>query len=385
MGKRLILLVLIAAPLAVWLPRLLAPGREDRPTAQLRLAAGDDAAGFSRAIEARPFELPLDHGPHHEYQTEWWYYTGNLSTEAGRHFGYQLTIFRRGLAPAPPPPPPGLSTNQFYFAHLALTDTWAGRHTQAERLSRGALGLAGADAAPYRVWVEDWGVTAVTPDGSGVRLQAREGDWHISLDLQATKPLVAHGHRGLSAKSQQAGNASYYVGYTRMATSGTVATPQGEWPVAGESWFDHEWSTSALGPGAVGWDWFSLQLSDGRELMLFHIRRGDGSVDLASGGTLVQEDGATRRLRVSDVDLGVLDTWRSPETGARYPSRWLLAIPSERVEIEIVPRLPDQEMRTSFVYWEGAVQLQGSKAGEPLTGHGYVELTGYARSMQGVF
>jgi predicted secreted hydrolase len=353
--------------------------------ARLRMMAGPDAGGFARATAVRDFLLPLDHGPHPDYQTEWWYYTGNLEAEGGGHWGYQLTFFRRGLSPGGPPDDGGLATNQIYFAHLALTDAAGKRHHFAERFSRGAGGLAGGSGSPFRVWLEDWKAEATNAQGSAVRLEARDADFGLDLGLSATKPLVLHGERGLSAKSEEPGNASYYIGYTRMATSGSLRTADGDVTVTGLSWFDHEWSTSALGKGALGWDWWSLQLDDGRELMFFRIRRKDGSVEPVSGGTLVERDGRSARLRAGDMNVEVLDRWESRETGALYPSRWRLAVPSADLELDVRPWVAGQEMRTSFTYWEGAVRVEGTRAGRPIAGNGYVELTGYAKSMQGVF
>jgi predicted secreted hydrolase len=366
------------------------PGRY-RPRAneeaRLDLGPGPDVPQFARATGARPFRLPLDHGPHFEYQTEWWYYTGNLSAADGRRLGFQLTFFRRGFSPGPPPGGPGLSANQVYFAHFAITDVAGRRHAASERFSRGAGGLAGATGEPFAVWLEDWRADGLNPDGSAVRIVARDAASGLSLDLElaATKPLVAHGDRGLSPKSDEPGNASYYVGYTRMAARGRIGAAGDETEAAGEAWFDHEWSTSALGAGAIGWDWFSLQLDDGRELMHFQIRHEDGSIEPASGGTLVERDGRTRRLAREDVSIDVLDHWTSPETGATYPSRWRVQVPSDELDLVVEPWLEDQEMRTSFVYWEGAIRVSGASGGRLATGQGYVELTGYARSMQGVF
>jgi predicted secreted hydrolase len=351
------------------------------------LEIGPDAGrrDFARATEVRTFTLPADHGPHHEFETEWWYFTGNLEAEDGRAFGYQLTFFRRGLHPGLPPGRPGLSTSQIYFAHLALTDVDAGTHQFEERWSRGWEPLAGSRAEPFGVWLEDWRVDAVqgdaAKDAGSWRLRAALRGRPVDLLLTSRKPLVLHGDRGLSPKSGEAGNASYYIGYTRLETEGTIAGLA----VRGDSWFDHEWSTSALGPGAVGWDWWSLQLDDGRELMYFRIRRTDGSVEPVSGGTLVEASGRSRRLLESDVRVEVLDRWTSPESGAVYPSRWRIEVPKAALVLEVEPRLPAQEMRTSFTYWEGAVGVEGSGGGRPLAGRGYVELTGYAGTMQGVF
>jgi predicted secreted hydrolase len=349
----------------------------------LKLAPAEPPA-FARATAPREFRLPQDHGPHFEHQTEWWYYTGQLVTSDQRRFGFQLTFFRRGLSPGPPPGA-GLATNQVYFAHFAITDVEGGRHASAERVSRGAAGLAGASGEPFRVAVEDWSVAATDAAGSAVRLRARDQGLVLDLELHATKPLVLHGDLGLSAKSAEAGNASYYVGYTRMTARGRIGADGEGADAAGEAWFDHEWSTSALGPSAVGWDWWSLQLDDGRELMFFEIRQADGSRDAASSGTLVAADGRTRRLQAADVETTVLARWTSPRSGACYPARWRVRVPSEGLELEVEPLVADQEMRTSFTYWEGAVRVSGTARGRPVAGRGYVELTGYARSMQGVF
>ncbi len=366
-----------------------APGGRSRRAGEephLELGAGPDASGFARVAEPRPFTLPRDHGPHFEYQTEWWYFTGNVAAADGRHFGFQLTFFRRGLIPGPPPTSAGLRSNQVYFAHFAVTDVAGRRHVAAERFSRGAGGLAGASGEPFAVWLEDWRAESTNRDGSELRLVARDGETGLllDLDLAATKPLVAHGDRGLSPKSDEPGNASYYVGYTRLTARGRLG-PSGGASVAGEAWSDHEWSTSALGPGAVGWDWFSLQLGDGRDLMVFRIRREDGSIEPVSGGTLVERDGRARRLLRDDVSIDVLDRWTSAESGGRYPSRWRVRVPSAGLDLLVEPALDDQEMRTSFVYWEGAVHVSRPLVGATSFGQGYVELTGYARSMQGVF
>ena len=397
-------LAMLLALAAALLPPPRSSPRHSGP--RLELGPGSDNAGFARATEVRPFVLPRDHGPHFEYQTEWWYYTGNLTATDGRRFGFQLTFFRRGLSPGPPPEGPGLASNQVYFAHFAITDVDAGRHAAAERFSRGAGGLAGATGQPFGVWLEDWRVSS-SGDGSAVRLVARDLASGLSLDLElvAKKPLVAHGDRGLSPKSDEPGNASYYLGYTRLSARGRIGTADvadgsragGEGAVSGDAWFDHEWSTSALGAGTVGWDWFSLQLDDGREVMFFQLRREGGGIEPVSGGTLVERDGRTRRLAHDDVRIQVLRHWRSPDTGTTYPCRWRMVVPAEGLDLLIEPWLDAQEMRTSFLYWEGAVRVSGAAAAgpdpggrgrparPPAAGQGYVELTGYAASMQGVF
>lgn len=384
MRRALAVIAGLAAGLAVaaWWHGLEPPAAT---TTRVELAPLAAPPAFARALEPRAFELPRDHGPHPEFQTEWWYYTGNLASADGRRFGFQLTFFRRGMAPGEEQRP-SLRTRQVWFAHFALTDVGARRHRFAERFARGAGGLAGATGEPFRVWLEDWQAEATNAQGSALRLVARDGGLSLDLRLEAGKPLVAHGDRGLSPKSAEPGNASLYVGYTRLSARGAVATEGGApVEVQGQAWFDHEWSTSALGQGALGWDWFSLQTDDGRELMYFQIRREDGTLEPASGGTLVEPDGSARHVASRDVRLEVTRRWTSPETGATYPAGWRLSLPGEGLELELEPWIDSQEMRTSFTYWEGAVRVSGRRDGQPLQGQGYVELTGYRQSMQGVF
>ncbi len=355
------------------------------PQQPLNFNASNDTTGFARAVEPREFKFPEDHGAHLDYQTEWWYYTGNLQTDKGDHIGYQLTFFRRGLTAGTPTRESAFGANQVYFAHFAITDVKGDKHSFAERFSRGAAGLAGATGSPYSVWLEDWKVESLNADGSNVRLKAKNGDMEIDLTLKSAKPIVAHGDRGLSPKSEERGNASYYLSYTRMITDGSVTLRGQTMNVNGESWFDHEWSTSALGVNGIGWDWFSLQLSDGRELMLFQIRRKDGGIETVSGGTLVEKDGSVKRLAASDVQIEVLEKWTSPQTKGEYPSRWRISIPQSLISLDLEPYLKSQEMRVSFAYWEGAVKMSGTSNGVNVTGNGYIEMTGYAGSMQGVF
>jgi predicted secreted hydrolase len=364
-----------------WLRRL--PERSDAPG--LIVAPAPSAPAFARALEPRPIELPRDHGPHPEFQSEWWYYTGHLSAAGGARFGFQLTFFRRGLTPGDPPADPGLRASQIWFAHFALTDVAARRHVFFERFARGAGGLAGARAEPFAVELEDWRAQGLDPEGRVVHLLAREGGTGLDLRLSAAKPLALHGERGLSRKSAEPGNASYYVGYTRLAAAGRLVVDGREIDVAGSAWFDHEWSTSALGAGVVGWDWFSLQLDDGRELMFYALRRADGSREPVSAGSLVEPDGAIVPLGAAEVETRALAFWTSPKSGARYPVRWRLSVPRAGLELDVVALIEAQELTASFTYWEGAVDARGTRDGAPVTGRGYVELTGYAASLQGIF
>jgi predicted secreted hydrolase len=344
-----------------------------------------DAQEFERAAGPAPLRFPEDHGPHPDFQTEWWYYTGNLATPDGRRFGYQLTFFRRALVP-PNRRAERVSDwamDHVYMAHLALTDVGGGKYHAFERLSRGAAGLAGAQAAPYQVWLENWRAEETEPDQ--YRLAASQDSVAIDLQLDDLKGPVLQGDRGYSRKGPEPGNASYYYSLTRLATHGTIRIGDEYFQVEGLSWMDHEFSTSALSSGQVGWDWFSIQLGDQSELMVFQIRRQDGSLDPYSSGIYVAPDGSTTALLEDDFDIQVLDTWRSPHSGAVYPSRWRLLISSIDMALEIEPHLQDQELNVSYSYWEGAVRVEGSSSGREVDGNGYVELTGYSRSMTGEF
>ena len=338
---------------------------------------GDDNAGYQRAYAPRPFQFPADHGPHPEFRNEWWYATGNLADAAGRQFGYQLTLFRIALSPTAPPADSPWRANQVYMGHFALTDVADNRNYHFERFSRGALDLAGAQATPFRVWLEDWALTGAEADLFPLRIRAREGDIALDLTLDAGKPVVLQGDRGLSQKSAEAGNASYYYSHTRMPTQGTVTVGGRNFTVSGASWLDREWSTSALGPDQSGWDWFALQLDDGREMMFYRLRRKDGGMDSFSTGVLVEADGQTRRLRWNDVELQPLGQWVSPHTRDRYPAGWRLRLPAEKLDLTVTPKVADQEMRLTVRYWEGAVTVNGRASDRTISGQGYLEMTRY--------
>jgi predicted secreted hydrolase len=364
-----------------------------RAEVQVGEALGGSAEGFARATEPRPFVFPADHGPHPEYRTEWWYYTGNLAAADGRHFGFQLTFFRNALTSEPAERTSKWATNHVYMAHFALTDVDGGGFHAFERFGRAALGLAGAEATPFRVWLEDWSASEIPgpPTAAGqlprTRLVAAQDGIAIDLVLGADeaapgKPLVLQGDRGLSQKGPEPGNASYYYSATRLATTGTVSVNGQAFEVDGLSWLDREWSTSALSEGQAGWDWFALQLDDGREVMYYRLRLDDGGTDPFSAGVLVEADGTSARLSGADVVLEETGTWRSPRSGASYPSGWRLSIPGAGLALEIAPHLADQELNVTVRYWEGAVRVAGNAAGRPLTGNGYVELTGYGDTLQ---
>lgn len=334
---------------------------------------GDPDPGFERAIAVRPFVFPRDHGAHPGFATEWWYFTGNLFTDAGRRFGYQLTLFRVGLTPGEPAADEGWRTHQMYMGHLALSDIAAAEHRHAERFSRAAAGLAGAIADPLQVWLGPWSIRG-TPGGAfPLTIDAATETFALQLTLgRGDKPVVLQGDRGLSQKSAAPGNASYYYSHTRLPTQGLVVIDDKRFRVSGNSWWDREWSSSALADDQAGWDWFALQLDDGRDLMFYRMRDRQGQAQRFSRGVLVEVDGTARELALADVSASPTRYWTN-QNGARYPVAWQLQVPAHGLDLNVETVFDDQSMDTTVAYWEGAVDVSGSHSGI-----GYLELSGYA-------
>lgn len=339
---------------------------------------GDGGEGFARAYAPRDFAFPRDHGSHPEFRNEWWYFTGNLHDPAGRHFGFELTFFRFGVAASAPTRESAWATADVWMAHLAITDTQGGRFFARERFARGALDLAGATIEPLRIWTKRWSAAGTVGEGgTDITLSAADGDWGLELVLEPLKPPVGHGDRGLDAKGPEPGNASYYYSLTRSSASGSMTVGGRRHEVDGFVWMDREWGTSALSPGIAGWDWFALQLSDGRDLMFYRLRTEGGGTGEFSGGSIVDARGERTPLGAADVELEPRRRWRSPHTGIEYPVEWRLRIPREGIVLDVAPRLDDQELDLSVRYWEGAVSADGRSRGEPLRALGYLELAGY--------
>ena len=335
-----------------------------------------DTLGFERVTAPRAFNFPADHGPHPAFRDEWWYVTGNLDGEAGRRYGFQITFFRHGLRRGRRPGESRWAGQDAWMAHFALSDVAGNRYTSFQRISREAVGLAGGQLNPFQVWLDDWRLEALLGRESTWRFRAGQDGIGIDLELEPRKPPVLQGNHGLSQKSAEVGNASYYYSMTRLAARGTVTAPGRVDPVSGLAWLDREWSTSMLAPDQAGWDWFSLQLNDGSDLMYFRMRRKDGSDDPHSSGAVFDAGGGSRPLALSDVSLRTLATWRSPG-GYDYPAGWRLELKPTGQRLVVRPALADQEFRHDARYWEGAVDVTDADTGQPL-GRGYVELTGYA-------
>lgn len=334
--------------------------------------AGEE--GFKRAIEVRSFNFPADHGPHPGYRHEWWYATGNLDGPDGRRFGYELTFFR--LALAPEGEETSLSskwqTPVVFAAHFAVTDAQNEDFEFFHRYARGDQRLAGASAD--KIWLEDW---SLEPSDDTWTLVVADGDIKLELELKQIKPPVLNGEGGLSRKSAAPGNATYYYTLPRLESSGTLTIKGEQVPVNGLTWLDREWGTSALADDQQGWDWFSLHLDDGNDLMFYSLRGADGSRHPFSAGTWVDPEGISQRLGADDVKIKVNDYWLSP-LGGRYPSGWQLHYPDKNMTITIKPIMKNQELVTFPRYWEGAVDVTGTRDGKAISGRGYVELTGYS-------
>jgi predicted secreted hydrolase len=319
------------------------------------------------------FEFPRDHGPHFDYQTEWWYLTGNLRSTDGREFGYELTFFRYGYRS----PAKRLSVrsrfvmNDIKFAHFTITDIAQKKFYASQRISRGAYHDAGFLSGFKLVWISDWELDL----DAGFKIAAADGEQEIQLSLQPQKQPVLQGKDGFSQKAAGDGHASDYYSITRLDTKGTLRVGGTTYQVTGLSWFDREWATNQLAPDQAGWNWFAIQLSDGTDLMLYQMRLKNGGIDPYSTGKLVSAVGAA--TDVHDFVLVPMAYWTSPTTHARYPIAWHLRVPQSQTDLEITTPVPDQELNLSVTYWEGAIRVNGTRGGNAVHGVGYLELTGY--------
>ena len=360
------------------------PGSNQSPRIDWAVPPSIDAGQFDYADAPREFNFPGDHGAHLNFQTEWWYFTGNLKSNSGDDYGYQLTFFRRALLPEGENQQRTsyLAANQVYMAHFTITDGRKKAFHPSERFSRGGGNLAGAVSDPLlSVWLEDWRVQQLKDDH--FRLFADTNDLQLDLELFDEGGVFLQGEKGLSKKSED--TASYYYSMPNLRTLGSLTISNEIIPVTGLSWLDHEFSTSTLAPDQIGWDWFALHLDNGTDIMAYTMRRVDGSFDPYSHGSIMEKGQPVNQLGKNDYEIISVNTWTSPISGAQYPSGWKLSIPSRAIELTISPLIQNQELNFAFTYWEGAVKIVGIVNGESVNGYGYVELTGYAESMQGKF
>ena len=343
-------------------------------------AAAED---YRKALPGYVYSFPRDYFNHPEFRTEWWYYTGNLRSAEGKRFGYELTFFRHSATR-------DAARNvwdigEVWMAHFAMTDVDGRKFHHTERLNRTGPGLAGAEAG--RIWngnwFVEWQLDSRAPAGfSSKHLVALAPSFAVDLRFTSKKPAVTHGLNGVSQKSAGAGRASHYVSLTRLETRGVLTVDGRQYDVEGLSWMDHEFFSHSLESDQAGWDWFSLQFEDGTELMLYRLRRKDGTVEPYSSGTYVERDGRTRHLRLSDFELIPRKTWTSADSKGQYPVEWSIRVPPLGITLDLRTPLVSQELvgksKTAPVYWEGAVDVTGTRNGSPLRGRGYLEMTGYA-------
>lgn len=335
---------------------------------------------FLRALAPREWNFPRDHGRHDGYKTEWWYFTGNLRDQAGRRFGYQLTFFRTAYIPTTTTRPSLWGMNELFFAHAAISDVSGKVFTFQDRLQRGLPGLAAASDQTLDVSLLDWSAKL---DGGKIHLLSKEKGFSIDLTCSIPREPILQGKGGLNAKGVQPGQASYYYSMTRLPTHGTLETSNQKFTVDGISWMDHEFSSNALGKNQTGWDWISLSLADGTDLMIYRIRNREGGSDYLSG-TQISTDGKPRYLSADEIKLESSKPWKSPNSGGSYPQEWNVQL-KDHAAITVRSVMPGQELTTphstNVNYFEGAVDALDDKG--HLIGEGYLEMTDYAKSIKG--
>ena len=351
----------------------------------LALAAAAPAAeepDWALALPGWKYEFPRDHFAHPDFKTEWWYFTGNLTAADGQEFGFQLTFFRQGVRRGDQATT-RFAVDDIKLAHFAVTDIGRPKFRFAQKVSRGSFGDAGFSDGDRIAWIDDWTLRFTGP--GKFRLEARDADFALALDLSSAKEPVFHGENGVSQKSAGEGRASHYYSYTRLAAEGTVTLDGREIPVTGWSWFDQEWATNQLTENQTGWDWLSLQFEDNTELMLFQIRLKDGGRDPFSHGTWIDSEGNATPVKNEDFELVPGRLWRGQETGGDYPVEWKLRIPKLDVELEVSAAMDGQELVLRPIsYWEGSVRARGTRNGQEMRGRGYLEMTGYAGGLVGL-
>jgi len=339
-------------------------------------------SNFARVDKTWEWEFPRDHGRHSKFQIEWWYFTGNLKTENGRRFGYELTFFRQAFSPVPLSRPSQWAFREAYIAHFAITDVEKQKFYYDQKISRGALNLAGADSTALSVHLGDW---AARQDGDGrdnkISLHAASPMGTITFTLTPTQPPVFHGKNGLLPNSDLPGDGAYYYSLPNLQTEGMLRVDGESFHLRGRSWMDHEFFTPVGDFKSINWDWLSLHLSDSTAVMLAQLHRGDGADVLHATGTFVHRDGTTQTLSPREVTLEPQAWWTSPASGGKYPIAWKIKF----LDYELQLRAPvknqelDTRRTTGNFYWEGYVEIAGKKGEREIRGEGYLEMTGYTK------
>jgi predicted secreted hydrolase len=350
-------------------------------------ASGAKAQDYQIAKPGYVFEFPRDYFNHEAYQTEWWYYTGNIKAADGHRFGYELTFFRQGVSRAGRTGP--WFVDDLWMAHIALSDINGQRFYSQQRLNRAGPGIAGVNAKTGVVWNGSW--QAIIAD-HGEKLSGVADKFALALSLVPLKQPVLQGENGVSEKAEGAGHASHYFSLTRLLTSGSINLGGKIFAVEGTSWMDHEFFTGSMAPSETGWDWLSVQLENGCELMLYRLRHADGSIDRYSSGIYVDASGKSEFLSAQDFVMipaasdSEARTWKSPVTKAAYPVQWHVSIPRLDLDLDVTAPLKSQELTGGFgpTYWEGAIDVRGAQNHSALAGVGYLEMAGYAGGGQPV-
>ncbi len=345
------------------------------------LTAGH-AQEYRLALPGYDYTFPRDHGAHPQFQNEWWYFTGNLVAENGRQFGFKYTIFRSAIAPpntrslkkSP------LADSQLLLGHFAISDLDKKDHESWERLGRPGFGQAEFSTETLALRVDRWRIERA--EGDSIHVRTETGDSGIDLMLDPLKPFVIHGEEGIHRKGAGRGQASHYITYPRLQAEGTLAWRGETFQVEGLAWMDHEFGSNQLGEEEVGWDWFAIQLDSNEELMLYGIRRRDGSFSPIATGSYINAEGELVPIPKSEYTIEELDQWKSPKSGAVYPMGWRISLPRYDANLRIAPAFKNQEMDTTrytgAYYWEGAIRISGKWKGAETRGKGYAELVGYA-------
>ncbi len=338
-------------------------------TAQLEVATpGGTARPASRFLTPRatpgPVNFPVDDGPHNDL-TEWWYYTGHLKAENGNEYGFEFVIFQGNRSGYPPT----------YAAHFAITDVSKGEFHYDQRTQSDGQPQS---SQPIDLVLGDWSLKG---DGANDQISASISGYAMNLSLSSNKPPALHSGDGYFEWAPATG--SYYYSRTDMTVNGTLTVGGSSQPVTGTAWMDHQWGNFLLF-GSGGWDWYSIQLSNNEQIMLWHSRDGKNNVIFGSG-TFVDANGKTEQLNLNDFEIKPIRTWTSPQSGATYPSGWTVEIPSKHLTLTLTPVVQDQELdtrpSTGVIYWEGDISINGTENGTPISGKSYVELTGYATNL----
>jgi predicted secreted hydrolase len=353
----------------------------------LAIALAARAQQWQLALPGYQYQFPRDNFNHPDYQTEWWYYTGNLRAPDGHRFGFELTFFREAIHLSPQEAAQSDATwrpDQVYLAHLALSDIDSHEFFHTQRINRAGPGLAGSSLDQQRYWNGNWQVRWTSLAGGNQQLLAICDRFTLRLDLKPEKPLVIHGKNGISRKGPMPGQASHYLSYTRLFAAGQLSQWNGHsYQLTGLAWMDHEFFTQVPNESLAGWDWFAIQLNNNAELMLYRLRQKSGVVAPSSSGTYVDARGESHFLSSADILLSAGETWRSPASGAQYPISWRISIPCLQLELAERSLLKNQELfskeSVTPTYWEGAVAYDGRMRSQPVQGVGYLEMTGYAR------